>query len=181
MDIKTELTQLKETVLKFMDGFKKEPLKYGSILTSDGKTVEFEGEMLTKGASVTIDGSPAEDGTYTLETGMTIVVAGGVVTEINDIEEEPATEMAEQFAAIQTKIECFEAKFSEVETRINGAIEKFQSSIETLAESMGKSLDLFEKFSETTPEPTQKPLNKKAVQKAEVNSRIEEIKKSLNK
>ena len=161
MNIKDELNELKSNFMKFTESLKKKDLKYGSVMTADGKTVSYDGEELEIGAAVMIDGQAAEDGVYTLEGGSTITVAGGVVTEMTEVEAEPAMDMAGQFSAINEKITGFEAKFAEMEKNFSDTVQKFQTAIEQLSESMGKSLDLFEKFSAVTPEPENKPISKR--------------------
>jgi hypothetical protein len=166
-DAKKVLADLK---LKF-----KNELKFGSIGTSDGKTVTFEGEMLAVGMPVTIDGAPAPDGVYTLESGMILEVKEGVAASLEDPASEPA-DMSEQFAAIETK---FEAKFAEIETKFTEATGKLETMISTLAEQFGKTLEVVSEFSAQAPPPEEKPLNKKQAKMQADNARFQTIADTL--
>lgn len=181
MNIKDELHELKANFLKFTESLKKPALKYGSVMTADGATVTYDGEELAVGMAVTVDGEPAPDGVHTLENGATITVAGGVVTEMTKPEAEPTMDMEGQFAAINEKITGFESKFAEIEKNLADSVLKFQTAIEQLSESMGKSLDLFEKFSAITPDPEKKPISKRDQIKENQSNRAKEIAEALKK
>ena len=122
---------------------KEKEVKLGSVKTDDGTvTVEYDGEMLTLGGAVWMvaeDGTkvPLPVGSYTLETGVVIVVSeDGVVGEIQDTNApaEPTPMSAEPAGApnndaqiaeeISTAIKSILIKYSEIETKLNAVLEK---------------------------------------------------------
>jgi len=122
---------------------KEKEVKLGSQKTEDGTvTIEYDGEMLTQGGAVWMvaeDGTkvPLPVGSYTLETGVVIVVSeDGVVGEIQDTNApaEPTPMSAEPAGApnndaqiaeeISTAIKSILIKYSEIETKLNAVLEK---------------------------------------------------------
>ena len=162
--------------------FKKETaLKFGSMLTSDGGTIGFEGEIISEGMSLTLDGQPIPDGAYTLESGMIVTVEGGVVVSLQEGEPAPVeTDMTEQFAAINEKVTSFEAKFAEIETKLANTVSKLESAFEKIISEMGKTVDVVEGFSKQSATPETAPLNKKQIKFQSDNDRMEAIKQSIN-
>lgn len=127
--------------------------KLESVLTDRGELVS--DEPLAVGVKVyDSEGEPAEDGLYISET-QTITVAGGVVTEITDIEEpkteeevvveqaeEPTAEneepdekdakiaeLSQYIAELEAKIAELEAKLSEKDEELKNANEKLSAPI----------------------------------------------------
>lgn len=79
------------------------------MLTIDGEVVV--------SSPVMVAGSPAVNGKYTLESGVTIVVVDGLIAEVIEVKaEEPApvveNDMATQLSELTKRIEKFEGKFS---------------------------------------------------------------------
>lgn len=79
---------------------KKQEVQLGNIPFAEDETkaVYFDGEMLTKGQAVFVDEAmtePAPDGTHKLAT-VTIVVEGGMVSEILESEDEAEVEAKEE-------------------------------------------------------------------------------------
>lgn len=131
------------------------PLKDGGVVVA---------EKLEVGVPVTLNGEPAPDGTHTLATGVQIVVASGLITEVKqpqvEVEVEvPATEieagmkpkpeeaMAIQFASI-SEIEILKSKFSNQEK----TIKELFSLVEKLADaSIEKPKELVKSWDDMTP------------------------------
>ena len=81
---------------------------------------------LNKGGAVMINNAPAPDGSYELEDGTMLSVAGGVITDILPAKEAapaapgapPATDFSQKFTAIEGKFAEYEQKFAGYEKRI---------------------------------------------------------------
>lgn len=102
INLKTENMNVETIVNAIKDGFaslsKKEQVALGSVMTQDQSlTIEFEGDTLAVGTQVSIaneagDMMPLPDGEYILENGMTLTVAGGLVSELSEAQAEAVEE-----------------------------------------------------------------------------------------
>lgn len=104
------------------------PVKMSSIILKDGTELTTPDDMIMVGSEVfTKDESgndvPAADGNYETAEGKTIVVAGGVVSEIMEPEMEAAKEEQAAFDGVTKE---------EFESTINALIEQFESRINAL-------------------------------------------------
>lgn len=123
---------------------------------------------LAVGGIVTINGTPAPAGEYTLEDGSVLVVGdNGAITEIKPAAATPetapatpaATDMTEQFSVFQAstnqKFADYEAKFAQYEERLDKAskvIEGLLNLTQTLAETPTGTPDAAVKTSNTFSE-----------------------------
>lgn len=139
-------------------------LKLGEVKT-DKATLIIEGELeVGKPVFVEIEGEPvpAEDGEYTMEDGVVVVVADGAIAEIRPVEETPAKEPetieteeeapaietepnaeVEELKAIIAELEAAiaekDAKIAELEGQIAEQEEKLKMSVETPLKKLGKT------------------------------------------
>lgn len=113
------------------------------VKTTDGKTLSVTGEVKA-GSAVTLDGKPAE-GTFTLEDGSTLVVAGGVITEVKPketpAEPMPAEMVAKMQAQHKTEIEAFETKLSQIKADHKKEIDEMKVMTLELTKTINKMLD----------------------------------------
>ena len=113
INLKTENMNVDLILTAIKDGFasliKKEEIVLGSVMTQDQSlTIDFEGDTLAVGMPLTIqnengDIMPLPDGEYILENGMTLTVAGGLVSELSEGEAEAAEEAEEELPAEMEK------------------------------------------------------------------------------
>lgn len=86
--IVSEIKAMKEGIISALKGEKPKgsAVKNLDLKTSDGKTlvVETDADAPAVGNKCTIDGNPAPDGEYTLESGTKITVASGAITVITE-------------------------------------------------------------------------------------------------
>lgn len=178
MDFKEELKNVLAELKAFKLSFSKKQLKFGSAMTTDGKTLEYEGDVLAEGMAVMMDGAPAPDGTYTLEDGTTCEVAAGAVTKITMPQNNE-----EQFSKIEERFAAIEAKFSEAETKLEEKLTAINKTITDALDKMTSGLEVVEKFSKATPTPAEPEMNRKTVKmnaEAETSKSIEAILKEIN-
>lgn len=87
--------------------------------------------------------SPAADGEYKLETGETLIVAGGVVSEIKPIEVEEEVEMeaeiSARFEALANRIAALEGQNAELSTQLASVTES-KTEAETKLKATEKQL-----------------------------------------
>lgn len=103
MDMKKELDSFERNLLKKIQNLFKKQFKNGQIQSAD-VTLFFEGDMITVGAPVFTDEAMevvAPDGEYPTDAN-TIIVAGGVVTEI--VEPSADAELNAEIADLKAKL-----------------------------------------------------------------------------
>lgn len=87
--------------------------------------------------------SPAADGEYKLETGETLIVAGGVVSEIKPIEVEEEVEMeaeiSARFEALANRIAALETQNTELSTQL-ASVTELKTEAETKLKATEKQL-----------------------------------------
>lgn len=134
---------------------------------SDGRVIMVPDEGEWSGAPVTLeDGSPLEDGTFTLAGGKTITVAGGVITEVTEpeakTEEKPEDkpedmELKEKLAASEARIKELESALqaqSQVAAKAEAKAKKFENQLNTDLKAVQEQL---KKFENTTVGDTKAP------------------------
>jgi hypothetical protein len=162
VNLKSEYMDLTEIVNAIKEGFtnltlkKEEEVKVelGSVNTADGTVkINFEGDTVATGLNVTMtapDGTelPLPDGEYSLEGGMNITVAGGVVQEVATATEEatdtetptPQTPMSTDAPAVKSEKVTQEvfyqlskadlvAMFAEVGNQIDAKLSTFKAEL----------------------------------------------------
>lgn len=129
MDIKKELDSFEGNLLKKIQNLFKKQFKNGMLQSGD-VTLFFEGDMVTVGAPVFTDEAMtvvAPDGEYPTDAN-TIVVVGGVVSEIV----EPS---ADANAALNAEIAELKAKLAEKELALNNSTTEKETLTAQVAEA----------------------------------------------
>lgn len=185
MNIQKEIAELKsafsalgeEIKMRFND--EPVPAQFGELTLVDGTIVKYEGDAPMEGAPlivVTPEGEvPAPDGVHETDSGLLISTQDGVIVSIEEKQmESPVTEEA---AAEFATLESFETYRASVEERMAN-LEK------TLISMLGKveeTFAVFEKFSNQTPAPTEKPFGHTKVEKNEALAGFASAFKNLKK
>ena len=101
INLKTENMNVDLILSAIKEGFAsltKSKVELGSVKTQDGAvSIDFEGDTLAVGLPLTIknengEAMPLPDGEYILENGMTLTVAGGLVSELAEVKAEAVEE-----------------------------------------------------------------------------------------
>lgn len=124
-EIKSALKQIKDVFVKSEPGIK-------NMAFIDVNGVEFTVEREDENISVGDKGSP--DGTYTLESGKVITIAGGLVTEVKDPETETETELEN----LKKENEDLKAKLAELE----GSKDELKKQVDDLNSKVESVKDL---------------------------------------
>jgi ATP-dependent protease ClpP protease subunit len=107
---------------------------------SDGRIIVTPEEGDWTGQPITLeDGTPLEDGSYTLASGRTITVAGGAITEVIEPEaktEEKTEEEKPEDMELKEKLATAEARIKELESAIEAS-----TKTATQAEAKAKSFE----------------------------------------
>ena len=165
MEFKTELAEMKASLMAFMSEVKQRfseepaPAAFGELTLVDGTIVVFEGEELAAGMLLNVKGEegivPAPDGVHETTTGLLVTTKDGVVemietkeaeTEVEEVEVENQFASLEQFDALRAANEELAAKIATLETALINVLGKVE-----------ETFSVFEKFAATTPAPTKKP------------------------
>jgi hypothetical protein len=185
MNIQKEIAELKsafsalgeEIKMRFND--EPVPAKFGELTLVDGTIVKYEGDAPMEGAPlivVTPEGEvPAPDGVHETDSGLLISTQDGVIVSIE--EKEMEAPVVEETAAEFATLESFETYRASVEERMAN-LEK------TLISMLGKveeTFAVFEKFSNQTPAPTEKPFGHTKVEKNEALAGFASAFKNLKK
>ena len=130
-------------------------MKMSSIILKDGTEMTTPDDMIMVGGQVfTKDENgndvPAADGSYETAEGKTIVVSGGVVTEIMEPEMEAAKEEQAAFEGVTKE---------EFESTINALIEQFESRINALNSEKTELSAQLEKMSKQPATESVKKIN----------------------
>lgn len=185
MNIQKEIAELKsafsalgeEIKMRFND----EPVaaQFGELTLVDGTIVKYEGDAPMEGAPlivVTPEGEvPAPDGVHETDSGLLISTQDGVIVSIE--EKEMEAPVVEEAAAEFATLESFETYRASVEERMAN-LEK------TLISMLGKveeTFAVFEKFSNQTPAPAEKPFGHTKVEKNEALASFASSFKNLKK
>lgn len=188
--LKLEFSELRKNVTDFLK-VGKHKLKFGEMMTADGKVLSYDGD-LAEGSAVMIDGAAAADGAYTLEDGTVCNVKDGKVESLVAPTQAAATTpapdaFAEKFSAIEKRIADFETKYEEANGNIASQFEVLGKTLASITEQMGKQLEVVSQFAAMSPDPGEKPTNRK-LEKIEknvaaaklVDQMLEEINKQKN-
>lgn len=185
MNIQKEIAELKsafsalgeEIKMRFND--EPVPAQFGELTLVDGTIVKYEGDAPMEGAPlivVTPEGEvPAPDGVHETDSGLLISTKDGVIVSIEEKEMEAPIE--EEAAAEFATLESFETYRASVEERMAN-LEK------TLISMLGKveeTFAVFEKFSNQTPAPVEKPFGHTKVEKNEALAGFASAFKNLKK
>lgn len=186
MNIQKEIADLKGAFAALGEEikmrFSSEPAKFGELTLVDGTIVKYEGDAPMEGAPlivVTPEGEvPAPDGVHETDSGLLISTQDGVIVSIEEKEMEvEAGKKEEEKPAEFATIETFETYRASVEERMAN-LEK------TLISMLGKveeTFAVFEKFSNQTPAPTEKPFGHTKVEKNEALAGFASAFKNLKK
>jgi hypothetical protein len=188
MNIQKEIAELKsafsalgeEIKMRFND--EPAPIQFGELTLVDGTIIKYEGDAPAIGSAlivVTPEGEvPAPDGVHETDSGLLIQTEGGVITEIEEKEMQvEAGKKEEEKPAEFATLENFETYRASVEERMAN-LEK------TLISMLGKveeTFAVFEKFSNQTPAPTEKPFGHTKVEKNEALAGFASAFKNLKK
>lgn len=185
MNIQKEIAELKsafsalgeEIKMRFND--EPVPAQFGELTLVDGTIVKYEGDAPMEGAPlivVTPEGEvPAPDGVHETDSGLLISTQDGVIVSIE--EKEMEAPVVEEAAAEFATLESFETYRASVEERMAN-LEK------TLISMLGKveeTFAVFEKFSNQTPAPAEKPFGHTKVEKNEALAGFASAFKNLKK
>lgn len=111
---------------------------------ADGRVVITPEEGDWTGKPITLeDGTPLEDGSYTLSTGREITVAGGAITEVKEPEaktETPTEEEKPEDMELKEKLASAEARIKELESAIEAST-KTAAQAEAKAKSFENKLN----------------------------------------
>lgn len=95
------------------------------VATDNGElSYESEGELPEIGEAVMLGEEVAPDGEYTLESGIVIVVAEGMVTEINEPEVVDVEAMKTEIESLKAQLEEAQAKAVEIEENAMATVEQ---------------------------------------------------------
>lgn len=143
-----EIGGLKSILSEIKNLFSRKHVKNGVATLQDGSFMYFDGEAIAVGTAVFTDEAmtmPAEDGSYTASEGETIVVAGGMVTEIM-----PVVEDTETVDSLKAKVADLEAKIatsaSEKEAAIEAAVAEVKNQFKEKFASMESKITALEGF-----------------------------------
>lgn len=187
MNIQKEIAELKsafsalgeEIKMRFND--EPVPAQFGELTLVDGTIIKYEGDAPAIGSAlvvVTPEGEvPAPDGVHETDSGLLIQTEGGIITEIEEKEMEVEAGKKEEEMAEFATLESFETYRASVEERMAN-LEK------TLISMLGKveeTFAVFEKFSNQTPAPAEKPFGHTKVEKNEALASFASSFKNLKK
>ena len=121
-----EEMNLKERIAKAMAVLTENEVKAMTIATDNGVlSFASEGEIPEIGESVMLeDGSEAPDGTYTAESGIQIVVVGGMVAEIIEAEVVDVEALKSEIETLKAQLEASNAKVEEIEAEAVRQVEE---------------------------------------------------------
>lgn len=121
MTLKERISDLFEKYSVQLEVEEKAEVKFAVATLDSGQEIQTDAEAFAVGVSVFVvndegEQIPLPDGDYTLADGSILVVAEGVVAEVNEASEEPAVEAEEDKEEEMSEVEEVEAS-SEVLTR----------------------------------------------------------------
>jgi ATP-dependent Clp protease protease subunit len=141
---KTLLERVNNAIKAFKD------IKAADFSTADGQTITIDstGEEIAAGDSVSVNGQPAPDGSYTLTDGRTIIVAGGKVTEVKPADAPPAPPAAATPAPAAAAPAPVAATADQV-SALADAVKQLAAQFQTLQGEMSSIKNLTTKAEET--------------------------------
>jgi hypothetical protein len=152
MNKKTVLEKIKQL---FTDTEEEVEVSFVDVKTEDGRILRLDDIAVDQAVKeITEDGEvEIEDGTYVLEDGNSLVVSGGIITEIieaeaeaeEEVEEVVAEEMAEEEAEVSVEENPFEVA-------VLSALEELKSKFEVVEKENNELKEKFEAFGKTASE-----------------------------
>jgi len=142
----------------------------------DGTVVRFPGESLEIGSVLEVqtpEGEyvPAPDGTHETADGLLVTTEGGVITAIDEKDEEEEA-MSDEFNALRNE---WLSKFGDQESVIKRLVE----AVERLTEAQAKTVEVIEQFSAIPAAEPIKAVKPLADKKEESLARFSEALKNL--
>jgi len=137
------------------------PAAMEDLALKDGKMLMVMGEELIPGVAVTVDGAPAPDGSHELADGRTVVVSGGLVTEVK----EAMTPEQKMIADLQAKVQQAEAEKAAIAAEKEAAqlaakaAEEAQVAVTAQATAIKKDLETLKKKTVGDDNPPNKGMN----------------------
>ena len=128
-------------------------VKLAAHALADGATVYTEAEAPAVGDAVYTDEAmtaPVADGSYTLESGVTLVVAGGVIAEMVEAPTEDA-EMAEMVETLSKAIETATAENATLKTEVETLKAQLAKQNETIEAKTKLAAELATKLQKIKP------------------------------
>lgn len=147
-------------------------IELGSVMLADGSLkIEFEGEAITKGASVWVmseDGTkvPVPVGEHPLEDGTVLVVTTEGVAEEVKAKVEEETPPADQGMANEEggKVSNDAKIASEIESAIKSILIKYTEQVENLVELKKEYVEIKSQLTELSQQPASKPIRSNPTQ-----------------
>lgn len=166
-----------------------EEVKFGQATLADGVTVVTfpeDAPMVGEPINVVVDGNemPAPDGEHALADGTTIVVVGGVVTEVRPVapaEEAPAAPVPAEEMAEETEVSAPVKRLIEstIKESIFAIEESYKAQVEELKAQLAEKDVIIEKIAENiakfSEQPSAKPTEEKVKFKPKQNESPIEI------
>lgn len=158
-----DLKKIKDAFVKFTkEAFGDMPPEKSELKLADGAVIEVD--KLEPGGVVKKDGSAAADGVYTLETGESITVAAGLITEVKPKEDDmgnqgdqppatPPTPPEDKDAAFKKLENSLFEKLNKIEQNFNSKLSSFEKKQTAIENSFKNLNDAVQSFSQETPEP----------------------------
>ena len=158
MTLKERISDLFEKYSVQLEVEEKAEVKFAVATLDSGQEIQTDAEAFAVGVSVFVvndegEQIPLPDGDYTLADGSMLVVAEGVVAEVNEASEEPAVEAEEDKEEEMSEVEEVEAS-SEVLTREEVAGMIAEAIEATKAEFASQIEDRDEKITELSKQAT---------------------------
>jgi len=187
MNIQKEIAELKsafsalgeEIKMRFND--EPTPAQFGELTLVDGTIIKYEGDAPAIGSAlivVTPEGEvPAPDGVHETDSGLLIQTEGGVITEIEEKEMEVEAGKKEEEMTEFATLENFETYRASVEERMAN----LEKTIISMLGKVEETFSVFEKFSNQTPAPVEKPFGHTKVEKNEALAGFASAFKNLKK
>ena len=118
------IEKVKEFIVKLTSQPVAEPVKLGEAMTSDGKKIMFEGDVVSEGANLLMvdeagNQVPVPNGDYTMEDGTVLSVVDSKVSKITVKEEEiPSEEPAQEPAPVEPKMAQLESQVAQLQKQV---------------------------------------------------------------
>lgn len=117
------IEKVKEFIVKLTSQPVAEPVKLGEAMTSDGKKIMFEGDVISEGANLLmVDESgnqvPVPNGDYTMEDGTIVSVMDSKVSKITVKEEEVPSEEAAPAPIEDQKMTQLESQVNQLQKQV---------------------------------------------------------------
>lgn len=169
-----ELNLISKGIKAIQDLLNKDKKKSTDLATTDGKTITVEntGAEPAIGDACTMDGQPCPDGSYDMQNGNTITVAGGKITDIQPTQKEAPAPAPDAAAA---EIKSLKSENADLKSKLDAQekqVAEIKKSYETLQASLkAMSID----FNIETGTASLQAKNKK-----QGSEEISEVQKAIN-